>query len=144
MTLGTAAPDDIFTDVQRWGDVDDWNRAALTSDLEIEARDFDLNAVVADFSVLTAECRANPNDDRNISFGYGVHFLPWGPTRPERTPRIVRSHRPRDRVDRAGWHGRDRQDHLCRRAYDPPHPLRTLHPVLTCGSPPLIEKSTSP
>ena len=29
MTLGTPAPDDIFTDGQQWGDVDAWNRAAL-------------------------------------------------------------------------------------------------------------------
>ena len=92
MTLGTPAPDDIFTDGQRWGDVDAWNRAALdlherggihrierdgfkpfwavidhaammeierqpalftnepevvlTSDAEIEARDFDLKTLV--------------------------------------------------------------------------------------------------
>ncbi len=92
MTLGTPAPDDIFTDGQRWGDVDAWNCAALdlherggihrierdgftpfwavidhasvmeierqpalftnepevvlTSDAEIEARDFDLKTLV--------------------------------------------------------------------------------------------------
>jgi cytochrome P450 len=92
MTLGAPAADDIFTDAQRWGDLDGWNRAALdlhdrgglhrierdgfqpfwavidhasvmeierqptlftnepevvlTSDAEIEARDFDLKTLV--------------------------------------------------------------------------------------------------
>ena len=27
--VGAAAPHDIFTDNQRWGDLDDWNRTAL-------------------------------------------------------------------------------------------------------------------